>query len=368
MRIELTPTTLERLDRQEIFLQSGFWGRFRAELGWTPMPFIVTIRDPVVGFITEYPILALRRRIGRLFSIAYVPYPALCGVSPYRGTTCAEGALFREALDGVSALLAEHLPADCLFIRYDVPWSAEDPSTLPGPDKPFFRSSAEIQPPSTVVLELSSDEDELLARMKPKTRYNIRLAEKKGVEVIEGTERDLDLWYDLYRETSLRDRIALHDREYYRTLFRVHRASGTGGLKLLLARAEGEVIAGIVMLIHENRATYLYGASSNRKRNLMPAYALQWYAIREAKSAGCLSYDMFGIPPDDDPAHPMHGLYRFKTGFGGTVLHRPGCWDYPLKPMIYRAYRAAEAARMLYYKKIAKRARKISPSRETSEE
>lgn len=367
MQIALAPTSLERLDRQEVFLQSGFWGRFRAELGWTPMPFIVTIRDPIAGLVTEYPILALRRRIGRLFSIAYVPYPGLCGVSPYHAATGSEGDRFIEALGGVSTLLAEYLPADCLFIRYDMPWSAEEPSALPAPDKPFRRASAEIQPPSTVVLDLSADEDGLLARMKSKTRYNIRLAEKKGVEVIEGTEPDLDLWYDLYRETSLRDRIALHGREYYRTLFRVHAADGTGGLKLLLARAEGEVIAGIVLLIHEGRATYLYGASSNAKRNLMPAYALQWRAICEAKSAGCTTYDLFGIPPDDDPAHPMHGLYRFKTGFGGTVLHRPGCWDYPLRSAAYRGYRIAEAARTRYYKKITKRARKATTSGKTSE-
>jgi lipid II:glycine glycyltransferase (peptidoglycan interpeptide bridge formation enzyme) len=87
----------------------------------------------------------------------------------------------------------------------------------------------------------------------------------------------------------------------------------------------------------------------------MPAYALQWRAIQDAKTAGCLEYDFFGIPPVDDPNHPMYGLYRFKTGWGGTIIHRPGCWDFSCRPHLYRMYRLAEAARKWYYKTFKKK-------------
>ena len=123
---------------------------------------------------------------------------------------------------------------------------------------------------------------------------------------------------------------------------------------LFTATYEGELIAGIIVLLYGNRATYLYGASSNSKRNLMPNYALQWEAMKYAKETGCDEYDLFGIPPENDPGHPMYGLYRFKTGFGGKIIRRPGCWDLPLNPAGYRLYRTAEKVRNWYYKRFRK--------------
>ena len=97
------------------------------------------------------------------------------------------------------------------------------------------------------------------------------------------------------------------------------------------------------------------GSSADRKRNLMPSYALQWQAMRLARDSGCRSYDLFGIPPRDDAAHPMHGLYRFKTGFGGTIFNRLGCWDVALRPLLYGAYRIAESLRGAYFRRWRKR-------------
>jgi lipid II:glycine glycyltransferase (peptidoglycan interpeptide bridge formation enzyme) len=99
------------------------------------------------------------------------------------------------------------------------------------------------------------------------------------------------------------------------------------------------------VLFRGKEATYLYGASSNIKRNLMAPYALQWKAIQDAQSSGCIVYDLFGIPPNEDPDHPMAGLYRFKTGFGGSIIHRPGSWDYPCKPLLYTLFKRAEHLR-----------------------
>jgi lipid II:glycine glycyltransferase (peptidoglycan interpeptide bridge formation enzyme) len=123
----------------------------------------------------------------------------------------------------------------------------------------------------------------------------------------------------------------------------------------LTARHEGELLAGIIVAVKGEGAWYLYGASSDRKRNLMPSYGLQWRAIQLAKERGCRFYDLFGIPPSDDPQHPMHGLFRFKTGFGGQVVNRLGCYDIALRPLSYRFYRTTERLRSTYYRRWRKR-------------
>jgi lipid II:glycine glycyltransferase (peptidoglycan interpeptide bridge formation enzyme) len=114
---------------------------------------------------------------------------------------------------------------------------------------------------------------------------------------------------------------------------------------LYIARHEGDDLAAIMALFRGKQATYLYGASSNIKRNLMAPYALQWRAMQDAKIFGCEVYDLFGIPPDESPGHPMAGLYRFKTGFGGRIARRPGCWDYPYRPVLHALFSGAENLR-----------------------
>jgi len=126
-------------------------------------------------------------------------------------------------------------------------------------------------------------------------------------------------------------------------------------LRLITATHEGDLLAGIIVAFYGGRATYLYGASSNEKRNLMPAYALQWEAIKQAKDLGCREYDFFGIPPTHDKSHPMHGLFQFKTGFGGEIHHYYGAWDFPYGKLFYGFYRLVERLRLWYYKGFRKR-------------
>jgi len=187
------------------------------------------------------------------------------------------------------------------------------------------------------------------------------LAEKKGVAVEEAGVDSIPEFYELYRATSQRDKIALHPEGYYRRLFSLSRERMGQGevrvpeIRLWLARHEGRSLAGIITVFYGETAVYLYGASSDEKRNLMPAYALQWAAMRAAKAAGCTRYDFFGIPPTADPEHPMAGLYRFKTGFGGEIAHRAGSWDYPLLSLSYACFRVAESARTWWFKDFKKR-------------
>jgi lipid II:glycine glycyltransferase (peptidoglycan interpeptide bridge formation enzyme) len=154
----------------------------------------------------------------------------------------------------------------------------------------------------------------------------------------------LEGYYKIYWETAERDGILIHGLEYYAALFEEAARSGVD-IRLYMASHEGEDLAGIVTLFRGKEAVYLYGASANHKRNLMAPNALQWRAMRDAKAAGCGFYDLFGIAPNDDPNHPMAGLYRFKTGFGGRIVHRPGSWDYPYRPLVMALYSIAEKTR-----------------------
>jgi lipid II:glycine glycyltransferase (peptidoglycan interpeptide bridge formation enzyme) len=233
-----------------------------------------------------------------------------------------------------------------------------------------FKKAENVQPPDTVIINLELTEEEILAGMKPKWRYNIGLAQRKGVAVrcvtFEQPEfrAELESFYSIYQETAGRDGISIHPIEYYAALFEIAADKNYDvDARLYLASHEGENISGIVTLFYQGEATYLYGASSNKKRNLMAPHALQWQAMRDAKAAGCARYDLFGIPPgppEEFPEHPMAGLWAFKTGFGGEIVRRPGCWDFPCRPVVYRLYRFAEGARkkMWDLKKKAKKKRR----------
>lgn len=370
------------------FLQSAFWGRFKEGFGWKARHFVVESGGAAPGQPGRAPcgLLVMERSLYPGLRFAYVPHGPSADLSPEE----------REAwLAGLASALKPLLPASTLFLRFDPPWyeteavsdnarpdADEDSAAMDAPaavaraaapvvprpvlGRPFRRAAADIQPPDTVLLDLDRDEADILEGMKPKWRYNIRLAEKKGVTVSEARasgdwQPALSRFYELYRETSERDHIALHPESYYRALFELAAQEGQGSgprypdLRVWTASHEGEALACIITVFWGSQAVYLYGASSNEKRNLMPAYALQWAAIRAARDSGCSEYDFYGIPPTDDPCHPMAGLYRFKTGFGGRIVHRAGSWDYPLRPAAYSAFRAAESARTWYYKDFRKR-------------
>jgi lipid II:glycine glycyltransferase (peptidoglycan interpeptide bridge formation enzyme) len=339
---DVIPSDLARCNEAASFLQSGFWGSFKARFGWNARSFLVDWGERGLK-----PLLVIRRRLGPGISFAYVPWgPELPQDFPPEARN--------QALTELARSVYPFLPGNTAFIRFDPPWYTEGPENFPtAPEKPFVRAGADIQPPDTVLLDLSSPAETILMGMKPKWRYNIKLAEKKKVVIRRCGEEGLDVFYGLLRETARRDGIAVHGIDYYRTLF-IHTreyAETRGGLlpglelRLYLAEHGGELLAGIITLFRGKAGVYLYGASSSRRRNLMAPYALQWRAIKDAKAAGCLEYDLFGIPPNNDPSHPMAGLYRFKTGFGGRIIHRPGSWDYAYKPLTAGLFRALEQAR-----------------------
>ena len=344
----LQRTELSACDASASFLQSGFWGGFKARFGWEALAFKIVWDGGACengesegGIVT--PLLVLCSRIGPGISFAYVPWGPEFPAGLYADDEERWAALKTLAVSLKESLLGK-LSRKIAFIRFDPPWYSSGALEVSRflPPHPFIRAGADIQPPDTVLVDLNESMESIAAQMKPKWRYNARLALKKGVTISRAGPEKLDNFYTLLKETARRDGIAIHSIEYYRALFE---ESPPSCVSLYLAEHEGDLLAGIVTLFRGREAVYLYGASSDKKRNLMAPYALQMKAMEDAKGAGCEVYDLFGIPPGEDPNHPMAGLYRFKTGFGGRIVHRPGSWDYPCRPLIYRSFRLAETFR-----------------------
>lgn len=200
-------------------------------------------------------------------------------------------------------------------------------------DLGFHPAYPSSQPRSSWVLDLDPDEDTLLAGMKSKTRYNIRLAARKGVEVFEGTPADFDEFYDLFRETAARDDFFIHDKAVYQRMFSLFRAAGA--FRMLLARHRGTLIAAVTLVRCGPVCWYLQGASSNENRNLMATYLLQWEGIRWAKDSGCRLYDFRAVPDLLREDQDMYGVYRFKEGFGGRQVTALHTYAAPYQPLLF---------------------------------
>ncbi len=199
-------------------------------------------------------------------------------------------------------------------------------------DKYNFKKSNNIQPLQTIILDLAKTEEELLNQMHPKTRYNINLAQKKGIKIKTGkTDDDFDRFWKLMQDTSQRDNFKSYSRAYYEEMLEI------SGVELFLAEYQNEAIVANIVVFYEDQAIYLHGASSYEHRNLMAAPLLQWHQIQEAKRIGCKTYDFWGINEQKWP-----GVTRFKRGFGGQEITYPGAYDLVFRPMWYKLYKLAK--------------------------
>lgn len=192
------------------------------------------------------------------------------------------------------------------------------------------RLTKAIQPAKSLLLDLSFDAESLLLGMHPKTRYNLRLAEKKGVTIVRGEEKDLVAFMDLMDKTTARDGFRGHSAEHYRQLL----LQGNPAVELYLAKREGKVLAAGIFSFYQGRAVYLHGASSDYDRQYMAPYLLQWRMIQLAQSRACRYYDFYGI---DEQKWP--GVTRFKRGFGGEERVYPGTFLMVISPLKYYFYR-----------------------------
>ena len=302
-------------------LQSGAWGELKSSFGW----------DAVRVKAGEHSAQILFRKLPLGYTIAYLPKP----IPKIFGENTALG-------DEVDRICLER-KAIFLKVGPDAWEEKDDHLSLTG-----WRIGDPIQPPRTIVVDLRGTEDEILARMKQKTRYNIRLAGRKGVTV--RAWDDIDAFNEMIQITGGRDGFGVHSREYYQRAYDLFQPGGSA--ELLVAEYEGKPLAAVMVFINGNRSWYMYGASNNQERNRMPTYLIQWEAMRWAKEHGAEEYDLWGVPDRNEETLEKHftgtqrneglwGVYRFKRGFGGEVKRAAQALDRVYKPFLYALYRTA---------------------------
>ncbi|MBN1650593.1 MAG: peptidoglycan bridge formation glycyltransferase FemA/FemB family protein [Bacteroidales bacterium] len=364
MICELEQKDIEEFKTTNILPQTPFWGRVKREQGFFPKGFELNISKDVLKSqanalekVAE-DLLLLIKYIDTNTCFAYVPY------GPKLEPSFENQGLFLEQL---SETIRPLLPPNCIFIRYDLTWENQwavekeyfdadgnwigPPSIQTQEYRVNFstvnwnlqKSIEDNLPKNTFFLDLKLGEQELLYNMRYNTRYNVRKANRKGIKVSEYGIEHIKDWYKLYLDTAVRHHMPIQNQDYFSTILRNQDNSKKGvTVKMLMADIDGEFLSSMFLVLSKNRGTYLYGASTSCKNNLMASYALQWESIRIAKKWGCTEYDMFGSAPNLNQSHPLHGVHVYKKGFGGNLYHRMGCWDYPYNQKVYDLYRMQE--------------------------
>lgn len=311
-------------------LQAYEWGDAKARTGWVPHRYLVLDDQDQIkisALVLEYKI----PYIGKSFF--YAPRGP---VGDYRSGREAFLFFFRE-------MEKEAKSRNAIFFKSDPAWPSDDPEANEILLSAGFNRLAEderfggTQPRCNFRLSIEKSEEELLSSFHSKTRYNIRLCEKKGVQITASTDpADLKEFYRVHQETAVRDRFLIRNFSYYSDLWELLYPKGQ--MQLFIARYQGEVIAGTILFRFGDQAWYTYGASSNRHRNVMPNYGIQWEMIRWAKAQGCSWYDFRGVPCNYDPENPLSGLIRFKAGFNPLLVKYWGEYDRVYSPFWYAVY------------------------------
>lgn len=292
------------------FLQSREWGAMQESLG------VKTWRIEEGDAVA----LVLKRQLPLGRSWLYVP----------RGPI----GNFGEAMQQRLIELGEE--ENAIFVRVDPAIQTPLPA-------PWRKAEREVQPRNTLTLDLAKSEKELLAGMHQKTRYNIRLAQKKGVRVRFSKDANaIEHFLKLSKDVSGRSTFSYHPDEYYRAVI------GLDFTELALAEYEGEVLAAHIIISFGDTVTYVHGASSSKSREVMAPHMLQWETIKRAKEKRFAKYDFFGIAPEGAYTHhPWAGITRFKLGFGGARVDYIGAYDLVLNESLYHLFNAARRFKSL---------------------
>lgn len=304
-------------------LQEGAWGEVKSDFGWD-------VRRVVVE---EIGAQILFKSLPMGYSVAYIP----------RGPVAPLGMDWQS--DAWEKFLAE-VDRICherraVFLKVEPDLWKKDDVQGQFPPAGFQHSAYSIQPPRTILVSLREEENEILGRMKSKTRYNTRLARRK--EVVVRKSSNIEGFYEILANTADRADFGIHNLDYYQRVFKAFAPHGK--CKLLTAEYQSQPLASVMVFARGERSWYFYGASSNQHRDRMPTYLVQWEAMCWAKEMGCSSYDLWGVPDEDfeileDQFLERHdglwGVYRFKRGFGGDLERVLGPWDRVYKPLFYR--------------------------------
>ncbi len=302
-------------------LQMGEWGELKSSFGWKAMRLI---RGGIGAQV-------LFRKLPLGLSIGYIPKgPVISG---------RDSSRLEEFLLEVDATCKKQRAVLCKIEPDGWETQTRDSSI----NQSMFLNGGNIQPRCTIVVDIRGSEDEILKRMKQKTRYNIGLAEKKNVSV--RTWDDLAGFHKMVQITGSRDGFGVHSLDYYHRAYDLfHRG---GFCELLVAEYSGNPLAALMVFAHGRRAWYIYGASNDEERNRMPTYLLQWEAMRWARAQGCEEYDLWGVPDEEEEKleagfenrqDGLWGVYRFKRGFGGELRRAVQALDRNYNRPLYRLY------------------------------
>ena len=324
-------------------LQTADWGELKSAFGWKPMRVITG----------NVGVQILFRKLPLGLTIGYIPKGPVCS-----NPLSVNNEAFWKQIDIVCK--KNH----AVFCKFELDaWDIEEvqfnlrkellPRDLNQSPRSLsvatlFQNNWEvskhnIQPPRTIIVDIKENEAEILARMKQKTRYNIRLAEKKGVTV--RAWDDIESFHKMMHFTGNRDGFGVHSFEYYKRAYELLHPMQMG--EILVAEYERKPLAAIFVARNGIRAYYLYGASTDEERNRMPTYLLQWEAMKWAKGRGCKEYDLWGVPDEDEATleanfetrhDGLWGVYRFKRGFGGEIKRAVQAMDRVYNPLLYWAY------------------------------
>ncbi len=320
-------------------LQSWEWGQCKARFGWSVERRFWERDDSQIAAAAQ--ILRRTVRVGPLTAgVIYLPKGPL--LDWRNGEVCAAVLADLERIARAERAIQLKIDPDLTVGRYD-PDTGGSPSDPAGEEilslyrrRGWRLSGEQVQFRNTVTVDIRPDEDALLAAMKQKTRYNIRLAQKRGVTVRPGLAEDLPQLARMYAETAARDGFVIRSEEYYLDVWNAMLQAGLA--QPLIAEVDGLPVSALILFHFADRGWYFYGMSRALHREKMPNHLLQWEAIRWLRARGYAYYDLWGAPDEFAASDPMWGVFQFKLGLGGAVLRSAGAWDYPASPLRYGAY------------------------------
>lgn len=318
--------------------QTSKWGHFQEKIPYRGKYWIIVLENEK-GKITGGS-MVIRHKMRNKYSWLY----------------CARGPLFdyssKDLQETMKMFLATLKPIakkeNSIFVRIDPPIKlGTNPKGLLRP-LGFKISHHGFQPEHTLMLNLTKSEDEILAQMKPKGRYNIKLAEKHGVTIYRSDpnnkkqfDKNLEAYKKILHETTMRDKFYGHKKYFYEHMLKTLTVEDPKGPRgsLYVAEYKNKIIAGVIATFYKDTGTYYYGASSNEHREVMAPYLLQWMAIKESKSLGFKHYDFLGIAPSGAKNHEWQGVTDFKRKFGGIDVTYEPPREYGFKKALYALYR-----------------------------
>ena len=321
-------------------LQLSAWAGQKRPYGWESARVALADGDQIVAGAQ----ILFRRLPFRLGTMAYLPM----------GPLLADNGQ-REALwQAIDDLCRQRRAA---FLKWE-PGIPEEGDPPPDFERYGFRQRNQtIQPPRTILIDISADDETVLGRMNQGTRRKIRQSQKHDIHYYEAARADVSKFTRMMETTGSRNEFGVHEPGYYSLaydLFVPHHAA------LILAEhtdpatddtpERTDYLAGVFVFAIGKTAWYFYGASSSVKRNLMASYGVQWEAIKWAKQRVCSVYDLWGIPDEDEPTleaqfeqrdDGLWGVYGFKRGWGGNIVRSAGAWDKVYNPLVYTAFQVA---------------------------